>query len=180
MTKSEIDRLLFYLSNCRNYFEYGCGNSTIMASKIETIQTIAAVDSCLYWIDKASKQIDNKVIFNYIDINADETKLGLPKDKSKIKNWPTYSNIINNYNIDFDLILVDGRFRVACCLASFLKMKNDSHLLLHDYNRMEYHVLENYFQIVEQVDTLVVFKKIESIDEQIIKEKYEKFKLVMG
>ena len=54
-------------------------------------------------------------------------------------------------NIYPDLILVDGRFRVACCLnlLKFEKInKGFSSIIIDDYSkRKEYHVLNSFFFI---------------------------------
>ena len=51
-----------------------------------------------------------------------------------------------------DLILIDGRFRVACCL-NLLKhqdnlIKNNTKVILDDYNnRKHYHIIKKYFYV---------------------------------
>lgn len=99
----------------------------------------------------------------------------------KIYNWSDYSNSILKINYISDLILVDGRFRVACCLKSYIIMNNKSILLVHDYKyRKNYHVIEEFFDIIDKVDTLYVFKKKDDklidkkkLDKMIIKYSYD-------
>jgi hypothetical protein len=64
-----------------------------------------------------------------------------------------YSDSILNLNKEtlesLDLILIDGRFRVACCLKTF-SVTNDNCLIIFDdfLNRKDYHIVLDYFTIV--------------------------------
>lgn len=117
-TESEYDLFCKTLKPCSSYFEFGSGNSTILADSNKNISTAGSVDSCMFWINDVSSKIKtDKVNFVYIDINAGKA-YGYPTDKSKIKNWPSYSQAVLG---GFDLYFVDGRFRVACCLKIWEK-----------------------------------------------------------
>ena len=58
-----------------------------------------------------------------------------------------------------DLILVDGRFRIACCLNLLTKIGNKrSTIVLDDYKeRKEYHYLNNFFE-VKKIGRLGILK----------------------
>ncbi len=61
-----------------------------------------------------------------------------------------------------DVVLIDGRFPVACCLKCYDILSDDSVILFDDFlNRPQYHVVLDFFEIVEQtVDKrMVVLKK---------------------
>ena len=45
---------------------------------------------------------------------------GFPKDSTNISLWPSYCESIWKYGRDAELVLVDGRFRVACALHAVL------------------------------------------------------------
>lgn len=93
-----------------------------------------------------------------------------------------YSNHIRSLNKEkqqkIDLILIDGRFRVACCLKCFDVIKSDCFIAFDDFlNRTYYHIILNYYDIIEKTDNncMVILQKkknISSIPEDIIK-KYE-------
>ena len=65
-----------------------------------------------------------------------------------------------------DLIFVDGRFRVACCLSVILLAESGLHstqelrVLLHDVSpeRPFYDEVFEFFDVVESVNTLRVMK----------------------
>jgi hypothetical protein len=137
MTLKEVDLFKSYTSNAISYFEYGCGGSTVLVNSYSNIKYMVSIDSCLEWIKKTKKQISDvdKVNFYYVDINGNCASWGAPIDNNKKSDWIKYPNSILEQKEDFDLILVDGRFRVACCAAAAIKMSKNSFLLLHDCER---------------------------------------------
>ena len=61
-----------------------------------------------------------------------------------------------------DLILIDGRFRVSCCLKCFDIINENTHILFDDFmNRPEYHIVLKYFDIIEKTNDncMVCLKK---------------------
>jgi hypothetical protein len=167
MTIKEIDLLKNYVSNAISYFEYGCGGSTVLVNSYPNIKHMVSVDSCLEWIEKTKEQISNanKLNFHYIDINGNCSGWGSPIDNSKISDWIKYPNSILEQKEDFDLILVDGRFRVACCAAAAMKMFDESFLLLHDCERYNDIPLKK----IDQVGSLAAYTKSNFDEEELIK-----------
>ena len=83
----------------------------------------------------------------------------------------------SEYNAD--IILIDGRFRVACALDIFSKIRSDTIVLIHDYERKAYHVVENYYIKIQSWSRLASFVKnpnISSIPEHI----YNKYIYIYG
>jgi hypothetical protein len=167
MKPQEIRLLKKYISNASTYFEYGCGGSTVLVNSYANIKRMVSTDSCLEWIEKTKQQISdtNKVNFNYIDINANCKAWGTPRDKSKILDWIKYPNSILEQKENFDLILVDGRFRRSCCAAAAMRMSKDSFLLLHDCERYTDIPLTK----IDQVKSLAVYIKADFNEEELIK-----------
>ena len=57
------------------------------------------------------------------------------------------------------MILIDGRFRVACFLFSLINSKEDSTIIFDDYmNRPYYHVVEEVIQIHENCGRQAIFR----------------------
>jgi hypothetical protein len=167
MTTKEIDLFKNYSSKAVSYFEYGCGGSTVLANSYPNIKSIVSIDSCLEWIAKTKRQISNsfKVNFYYVDINGNCEGWGAPIDNSKMYDWIKYPSSILEQKEDFDLILVDGRFRVSCCAAAAIKMSKDSILLLHDCERYKEIPLEK----IDQVGSLAVYKRNNLYEEELLK-----------
>ena len=93
------------------------------------------------------------------------------------EDWERYSCSIFECERTQDLILVDGRFRVNCALNSYYKMDSNSYLLFHDYTiRPQYHIIEKFFNLVDNQDTLSVFQKKSNIDELELLDCIDKYK----
>lgn len=76
-----------------------------------------------------------------------------------------------------NLILIDGRFRVACCLKCFNKMNDECVIAFDDFTiRKNYHIVLDFFNIIDndQGCAMVILKKKQnvSIPKSLIK-KYE-------
>ena len=59
---------------------------------------------------------------------------------------------------------------MACALDIFPKIRNDTIVLIHDYDREEYHVVQNYYYKIKKWHILAAFIKktnISSIPEDI-------------
>ena len=165
MSELELITFLNFMKPGNIYFEFGSGGSTNIASyfKIKTY----SVESDVKWHEKLKI---NGIIANYITIDLHSTNLGYPGINTNLENWKKY---IQAYKKEYnaDIILIDGRFRVACALDIFSKIRNDTLILIHDYkNRKQYHILEKYYIKLKVLDTLALFiknTKIDSIQENI-------------
>jgi hypothetical protein len=179
------DRILFYkyLDLSKVYFEYGSGGSTYNASLKTNIKQIYSVESDISWHNKLKNLIKNeKVTFIYNEMDTLPNTWGKPGPNSTKEEWINYSDQIKKLDInvskEIDLILIDGRFRVACCLKCFDVITNDCAIAFDDFlNREEYHVVLDYYDIVEKTEDerMVILKKkvtINSVPKELI-EKYE-------
>ncbi len=151
------------LKKSRFYFEYGSGASTILADKLDKKFMSLELDKSYYkYILKILKK-KNIIYFNIGPVG--EYSYPLLKNKKIIKN---YIETIDKYfrkKMYPDFILIDGRFRVACCLnlLKFInKKKFNSIILLDDFHkRTYYYVLKEYFylKIVGRMALLLRQKK---------------------
>ena len=172
MSSSENKIFEKYLSKATNYLEYGSGGSTVFASKFKNIKKIKSIESDSKWASKIQKE--TKTEMNYIKLGK-TGECGTPIDLSTKHLWPTYSQ---HYSPEFDIVLIDGRFRVACFLDICLKKGNPT-ILFHDFlNRSEYHIILQFCQVIESVDTLVVLKINENLDLAKIKDLYSIYSLI--
>lgn len=158
MAPAEEAMLRRYLAKATHYFEFGSGGSTVCASTFANVETIETVESLREWMGEVQKHSTRHVRFHYVDINGDPHFGGHPRDQSKKDAWPLYSSAIAHAHNVPDTVLVDGRFRVASALQTW-KASPDALVLVHDYvNRPKYHALDQFFERIEQVDTLVAFR----------------------
>jgi hypothetical protein len=81
-------------------------------------------------------------------VNIGATKAwGYPEDRSRITRWPSYGSSIwgrlHEDGVNPDLVLIDGRFRVACLCCTLLHAAPGTIVLFDDYGKREhYHQVE--------------------------------------
>jgi hypothetical protein len=177
-----LDKLLFYkyLDKATNYMEFGSGGSTYQASMRPNIVSICTVESDLEWIHKLQSKISHSSInFNYIDIESIPNSWGNPGKGCNKEKMKKYSDV--KVPGGTDMILIDGRFRVACCLKLFEQITNDCIIAFDDFlNRKEYNIVLNYYDIVEQTSDkcMVILKKKDIFPPSLdIIKKYESISL---
>jgi hypothetical protein len=67
-----------------------------------------------------------------------------------------------------DLVLVDGRFRVACVLQALLTVPT-ARILVHDFwQRPAYHIVLQYTTVLDRADTMVLLQRMPSVDDAAI------------
>ena len=86
-------------------------------------------------------------------------------------------NLSTQEQQSIDLILIDGRFRVACCLKCYDIINDSCFIAFDDFlNRSHYHIVLDYFDIVERTrdKRMVILKKKRNVivPKELIK-KYE-------
>jgi hypothetical protein len=159
----------------RRYQEFGIGGSTVLAIR-SGLESVVAVDSDPNWVDAARRhpEIAEAISAGRADIRHADigpvAQWGHPSDPGHIRSWPGYIatawDAWAQRNEMPDLIFVDGRFRVACCLSVALLAAADPGLtgvirvLLHDVGpeRPYYDEVLQFFDVVESVNTLRVMK----------------------
>ena len=113
MSQKELKAFCSFMKPGNIYFEFGSGGSTNIASyyKIKTY----SVESDITWHKKLKK---NNIKANYITIDLKSNKMGFPGKNTNIEDWKKY---VQSYRKEYnaDIILIDGRFRVACGLDIF-------------------------------------------------------------
>lgn len=172
MTPSEIELLAFHLHHSTNYLEFGSGYSTYLACTCSSIETVVSVETWEQWIVKLRayyseiEQAESSGKLHFQLVNIGPVKAwGYPEDQSYKHLWPEYSQAPSFDDRQYDLVLLDGRFRVACALKGILSLSEDCTLLMHDYpSRPEYGIVEDFWLQTECVDSLSAFRKKETID----------------
>jgi hypothetical protein len=179
------DREMFYryLRNINIYFEYGSGGSTYHASIIDNIKKIYSVESDIQWQKTLQQKISNPII-NYIynEMDTQPNSWGHPGKNSTNIQKINYSNQMRKLSKEeqdsINLVFIDGRFRVACCLKCYDIIKDDCLIAFDDFlNRPYYHKVLEYFDIIEKTkdNRMVILKKKKNVN--IPKELIEKYEL---
>jgi hypothetical protein len=187
MSAAEASALLMHMLNSKvhSYLEWGSGGSTEMISFLMANTTLFNTTEA-YSIESSTKWMQNLRIRSPTIVHAEEQgllhfihgdigrtgHLGFPKERMNASKALNYVRSISKHH-RYDLILVDGRFRVACALQARHHMHNHSVLLIHDYGpnafssssaewanarRKEYRLVESFFELITIVDSLASFR----------------------
>lgn len=144
--------------------EYGSGGSTVMASEMSG-KTIFSVESSKIWTRQMRRWFNeahppSMPMIQYINI-GETGKWGSPTGTEGFQQYHLYPLSIWDTE-EFkhpDVILVDGRFRVACALTAMLRCTKKTTLLFDDYEgRKGYHVIEDYLDKKEVVGNMARFE----------------------
>ena len=151
------------------YLEYGSGGSTIYASKYcEKVMSVET-DNKFYKILKKMKLNNTQIIY----INVGKTNsYGVPESG---ETFLFENNLCEEYSSqpwklmekkNPDLVLIDGRYRVASLLYSLINNENEKcKYIFDDYkNRAFYHIIDKYINFIEVYDNTIVFEKKQNID----------------
>jgi len=185
MTKEEKSLFDSCIGKSDCYLEFGMGGSTIRAIRKSNAK-IYSVESSPDWVNYLQtytviRKVENKRLFLFpVDIGP-ITGCGYPESDNDKEALTSYSSQIFE-SIDpkaIDLVLIDGRFRVACTLKVISECRNNKNLniLIHDFwDRKPYHVVLKYLDTVEKVETMGLFRIKENIDLKLLAEDYEAYK----
>ena len=82
--------------------------------------------------------------------------LGMPPVEAKHL-YPVYSSAIQYSAAQpIDTVFIDGRFRVACALHTWLAVDTNAVVMIHGYQPEHYHVVEKFYDVLERGEELVV------------------------
>jgi hypothetical protein len=128
--------------------EYGSGGSTVMASEMPG-KSITSVESDGDWAAMMQRWFEENPPVSSVAIhhvNIGPTKAwGMPKGNAAFQRWPDYP--LNVWGLPGfrhpDVVLIDGRFRPACLLATALHISHPVTAFVDDYTpRAAYHKVE--------------------------------------
>lgn len=182
MSKAEVEFLKREIQTVKTYLEFGSGGSTILAVLYSNLTKIVSVESDMEYIQflrkwRIIRQAENKKLF-FFPVNIGKVgRWGYPAEEDKRELFPLYSSKVFETDVNYDLVLIDGRFRCACALKVAQYSSDETKILIHDYvNRPAYHCIEQFLEKIVTVDTMVLFKKKKDIDMAFLNELYEKYK----
>jgi len=178
---SQPERALFRksLQDARRYFEFGSGGSTVWA--VEQGLTVYGVESDAKWVNALKGKLGDACQVKAVDIGP-TGEWGVPLSAASQHKFPDYSRAIHEHDTGFDLILVDGRFRVACTLSAIehiLTRNRDSgtaRIFIHDFwNRPQYHAVLEFLEPQENSESAGVFRIKPDIDLRKLKNMWSEY-----
>ncbi|WP_231388611.1 hypothetical protein [Pseudooceanicola algae] len=144
--------------------EYGAGGSTMLAVAAGTpIVSVESDAGWVYqmrgWIRDSAPTVLAEVIHADIGPTGD---WGYPRDASGWKDYAAYPlKVWDRLGQDLplpDVVLVDGRFRTGCALATAFRSPRPVTLLFDDYkDRPRYHEIEGFLGAPTLIGRLAVF-----------------------
>ena len=146
-----IDLFKTLLKNSQCYLEYGCGGSTVYACNVALVKSVISVDTDEKWIKAVLASVDrkiSKVEVVFCDLGEVEN-WGFPKSEEKVHDFWKYMvspwEVSKKLDLSPDVILIDGRFRVASFLYSLINAQAGTIILFDDYSlRPHYFVVEEF------------------------------------
>jgi hypothetical protein len=164
------------LAKARNYLEYGSGGSTVLANQMVT--NLVSVDSDANFLGDVQRKLeehDRRAITKLIHVNIGLTEhWGMPvftkPTRRRLRRWAEYAKAPWRYfraiGQQPDLILVDGRFRVACVLESLLSLSplSETQILLDDYVGRSYYEMVEEFADIELAGRMAILRPRKLLD----------------
>ena len=188
MSDRELEILHSQLEQANHYLEFGAGDSTIHAANTRGVLHIDSVESSQDYINE--NLLNNPAIqlavaeqrlrFHIIDLGPTK-EWGYPVDDSKSHLWPNYALSVFAQPSQHDLVLIDGRFRVACALSCLLSTPDHCTIMIHDFwNRTKFYFLLQFFEVHHEVDKLGVFTKKPNLNRVKIKRLLKRYQYIVN
>ena len=158
-----IDMMAFtsFLTKNTIFFEFASGCSSIIAKYYS--KNSYAVEGNKKWYDIGiSKGLKQNLLFKDLKCDGSGPMLSWPGKKSNIEDWKQF---IQAYKKEYnaDVFLIDGRFRVACILDIFEKIKNDTVVLLHECQRTQYSIVNKFYDRIYTWKNLCLLQKKKNV-----------------
>ncbi|AIM39210.1 class I SAM-dependent methyltransferase [Sphingobacterium sp. SG20118] len=125
LTYSFLDFLDGRLNKNLMLFEYGAGNSTLFYA--QHVKQVIAVEHDTNWFERIKNQMPENVEMRNISLEHDD-----------------YVNAILQEDQRYDMVIVDGRKRVACCKNAIERLNEGGVLVLDDSERTHYQPAIDY------------------------------------
>jgi len=170
-TTNDLSMFYRYLKTACVYMEIGSGGSSMAACREPSVETVVWVESDPVWyeiVKTGCEEYSTKMIPIFSGLNVDrQDNWGHPGPGCTDEQRRAYSDAlivaISTHALRPDVVLVDGRFRVACCLKLFSRVDEDCVILFDDFfpRRDFYGAVLEYFEVVEQTvdQNMIVLRK---------------------
>lgn len=158
--------------DCRNFGGYDCSGTALWMLR-ETSARVVVVESVAERLDRLAERLETAELVGA----ADRAHL-VPSDLSGFGSWTELTSPEERQRVgDYlaapwkfrlgqpDLLLIAGRFRVACFLYALLQAEPGTRVLFAGYRRQDkYHVAEEFCPVAEDCGDNVLFIVPEQVD----------------
>jgi protein O-GlcNAc transferase len=160
---AEADAVRAAYAEAGSILEYGSGSSTVHAARLEG-KVIHAVESDPRWAASLRDYLQqikprSMPVVHWADIGP-VGKWGRPYGTAHWERFKSYPLSVWDLPafVAPDVVLVDGRFRVACFLTAAFRTVKPIQILFDDYTgRPEYHVVEKLYP-AERIGRMARFR----------------------
>lgn len=168
---THVDKAMMvqYLHASTCLLEFGAGGSTFYAAaECPSLRRIISIESDPEWHARVVEAVrpyqdEKDIVVLYRTLHCKPQTWGWPSEDCPEADIRAYCYPHDLYALqDVDIVLIDGRFRVACALFCFLALRSDVVVMLDDFwGRAEtYALVLDYFSIVDtRNDRMVVLRK---------------------
>jgi hypothetical protein len=153
------------LGATRCYLEYGSGGSTLLAVR-SGVPDLVTIESDRPWLDAVRAGLGDRLRpdrhhLRHADIGP-TAQFGTPASERAWRRFPGYAldawSFCRERDLEPDLVLIDGRFRAACLLATLIHARPGTRVLFDDYaERSAYHVASDFAAPPRMIDRLAAF-----------------------
>lgn len=169
------------IKDAKVYGEYGCGESTKYAAN-QTNAKIFAVDTSKEWADRTRSSVRGRsgVVIGHVDCGA-VGDWGRPLSlefKDRFGDYHYFPWLSREESPD--VILIDGRFRVACFMACLMQATPGAKILFDDYtDRPHYHVVEQIVRPAQTSGRMALFARPSLVNRDQARQLYNAYKEVI-
>lgn len=164
MPPEEAAELTAAYAGARVILEYGSGGSTVLAAELPG-KTVFSVESDKAWVARlrdwfALHPPASPVTMHHAYIGRTR-EWGFPKSLKQHTHWAAYPLGIWDEPgfVAPDVVLIDGRFRLACLFSVMLRTPHPVTVLWDDYEgRPHYHRVEEFIQPVARTGRMARFE----------------------
>lgn len=153
------------IAAARCYLEYGSGGSTVTAVRTG-VPDLITVESDRLWLDAVRERVADRLVagrHHLLHIDIGPTALhGYPASESAWRRFGHYPlgpwKLVRARGLSPDFVLIDGRFRVACLLATVIHAAPGTRIFFDDYaHRPSYHRVTAFLEPRRRIARMAEF-----------------------
>ena len=177
--KGQDELFIECITQATSYGEYGMGQSTLWVDKYTEVK-ITSVDTSSEWVNSVADKLQrDQHELTHIDVGP-LRKWGYPAGYSHRDKFLDYVEAIWKTRQNHELVLIDGRFRVACFLTCLMRADPGCRIIFDDYQkRRQYHVVEEFLAPIAMNDRQAIFKVPEKRSAEKLIEQRNRFLYVL-
>lgn len=161
----------------RRCFEWGSGNSTLYVGEQDHCQ-VMSIESDAIWAESVAQKLTSPNVVVHVDIGP-VGSWGRPTSFKEPEKFMDYlaQDLLSEFAPD--LVLIDGRFRVACFLTALIACAPGTRIVVDDYSsRPQYLFIERFCTPKAAQADQAMFIRPNEIDELEVKRWLERFSMV--